>query len=96
MLIGGDRSARPRPIRTTATSIRWISSSLIPQVDHRCATRWSSRRSWKAWSPVASTDGQLRMKLAAPEQGLRGFHYGSHIRARLVWFNPDAIAHDEA
>jgi hypothetical protein len=45
---------------------------------------------------VMSTDGQLRMKLAAPEQGLGGFHYGSHIRARLVWFNPDAIAHDEA
>jgi hypothetical protein len=45
---------------------------------------------------VVSTDGQLRMKLTAPEQGLRAFHFGSHIRARLVWFNAEAMTPDEA
>lgn len=31
-----------------------------------------------------------RMSLPAPENALRGFHVGRHIRARLVWFNPAA------
>ncbi|MGH3568502.1 MAG: hypothetical protein ACRDRH_21250 [Pseudonocardia sp.] len=32
----------------------------------------------------------LRMSLQAPEDALRLFKFGSHIQARLVWFNPDA------
>jgi hypothetical protein len=32
----------------------------------------------------------LRITLQAPENALRMFKFGSHIRARLVWFNPDA------
>jgi hypothetical protein len=45
---------------------------------------------------VVSVDGQLRMKLTAPEQGLRGFHFGSHIRARLVWFKSNAMTSHDA
>lgn len=33
---------------------------------------------------------QLRMSVRAPENALRMFTVGTHIRARLVWFNPDA------
>jgi hypothetical protein len=29
-------------------------------------------------------------RLRAPEDALRFFNRGSHVRARLVWFNPDA------
>ncbi|MDV6011202.1 hypothetical protein F8178_01680 [Haloechinothrix sp. LS1_15] len=39
---------------------------------------------------VVSIDGALRMKLNTPEEALRGFGFGSHITARLVWFDPDA------
>ncbi|MGH3423288.1 MAG: hypothetical protein ACRDO8_01090 [Nocardioidaceae bacterium] len=39
---------------------------------------------------VASVDGSIRMGLAEPEDALVGFGFGTHIRARLVWFNPDA------
>ncbi|WP_291415258.1 hypothetical protein [Actinophytocola sp.] len=33
---------------------------------------------------------QRRMSVRAPENALRMFAVGRHIRARLVWFNPDA------
>ncbi|WP_424184047.1 hypothetical protein ACOBQX_19140 [Actinokineospora sp. G85] len=39
---------------------------------------------------VVSVNGGLRMGLTAPEDALRSFAVGSHIKARLVWFNPDA------
>ncbi|MGW1682051.1 hypothetical protein [Saccharopolyspora sp. NPDC002376] len=39
---------------------------------------------------VIAVGGGLRMSMAAPESALRGFTFGSRIRARLVWFNPDA------
>lgn len=39
---------------------------------------------------VVSLGRQRRMSLPAPENALRLFKFGSHIRARLVWFNPDA------
>jgi hypothetical protein len=39
---------------------------------------------------VFSTDSQLRMSLSEPENALRGFTFGSHIRARLVWVDPNA------
>lgn len=39
---------------------------------------------------VVGVDGGMRMSLQAPENALRGFTWGSHITARLVWFNPDA------
>ncbi len=38
---------------------------------------------------VSVTRGQ-RMSLPTPESALGLFKFGSHIRARLVWFNPDA------
>lgn len=39
---------------------------------------------------VVSVKRGLRMSLQAPENALRLFKFGSHIRARLVWLNPDA------
>lgn len=33
---------------------------------------------------------QLRMSVRDPESALRMFAVGRHIRARLVWFDPDA------
>ena len=36
---------------------------------------------------------QVRMSVREPESALRMFTVGSHIRARLVWFNPDAATH---
>ncbi len=39
---------------------------------------------------VVSVTRKRRMSLPAPENALRLFKFGSHIRARLVWFNPDA------
>ncbi len=33
----------------------------------------------------------MRGSLRTPEDALRLFNRGSHIRARLVWFNPDAV-----
>jgi hypothetical protein len=39
---------------------------------------------------VVSVAGGMRMSLQVPENALRVFTFGSHIRARLVWFNPDA------
>jgi hypothetical protein len=44
---------------------------------------------------VIDVDGRLRMGLQEPEDALRGFHFGTHIRARLVWFNPDAVTPEE-
>jgi hypothetical protein len=39
---------------------------------------------------VVSVEHTQRMSLQAPENALRLFRLGSHVRARLVWFNPDA------
>ena len=39
---------------------------------------------------VFSVQRGLRMSLQAPENALQVFKFGSHVRARLVWFNPDA------
>lgn len=36
---------------------------------------------------VVSLQSALRMSLQTPENALRGFNCGSHVRARLVWFN---------
>lgn len=30
------------------------------------------------------------MSLRTPDRALRAYAWGSHIHARLVWFNPDA------
>jgi hypothetical protein len=32
----------------------------------------------------------MRISLQTPEHALRMFKLGNRIRARLVWFNPDA------
>lgn len=37
---------------------------------------------------------QLRMSVRDPESALRMFTADGHIRARLVWFNPDAATPD--
>lgn len=37
----------------------------------------------------------LRMSVRDPESALRMFTVGSHIRAHLVWFNPDAVTYAE-
>ncbi|MGI8307069.1 hypothetical protein [Saccharopolyspora hattusasensis] len=39
---------------------------------------------------VVAVDGGLRMNLRKPTNALHAFHIGSHVRARLVWFTPDA------
>jgi hypothetical protein len=39
---------------------------------------------------VVSVERKRRVSLQAPENALRMFKFGSHIRVRLVWFNPDA------
>lgn len=44
---------------------------------------------------VVRVDRRLRMNLRAPENALRYFTQGGDIRARLVWFNPDAVTPDE-
>ncbi|WP_245533542.1 hypothetical protein [Actinoalloteichus spitiensis] len=41
---------------------------------------------------IVSVERTSRMSLRAPEDVLRMFNLGSHIRARLVWLNPDATA----
>lgn len=44
-------------------------------------------------SEVMSRD--VHSSLRRPEDALRLFNVGSHIRARLVWFNPDAATPPE-
>ncbi|MGH3493530.1 MAG: hypothetical protein ACRDQ1_09870 [Sciscionella sp.] len=39
---------------------------------------------------VVAVERGLRMSLRAPEDALRAFSWGSHIRARVVWTNADA------
>lgn len=39
---------------------------------------------------VVSVGRTRRMSLPAPENALRLFEFGSHLRARVVWVNPDA------
>jgi hypothetical protein len=41
---------------------------------------------------VVSVRRGQRMSLPTPENALRLYACGSHIRARLVWLNPDAAA----
>lgn len=41
-------------------------------------------------SDVVAVEHGHRLTLRAPEYAVRSFNVGSHIRARLVWFNPDA------
>lgn len=42
-----------------------------------------------------SIERTQRMSLRAPEDALRMFNFGSHIRARLVWFEPTAATPDD-
>lgn len=44
---------------------------------------------------IIDSDGSLYMGLQAPEDALLGFHFGTHIRPRLVWFNPDAVTPED-
>jgi hypothetical protein len=44
---------------------------------------------------VVSVELGLRTSLQTPENALRLFNFGSHIRARLVWFNSDAATPTE-
>jgi hypothetical protein len=39
---------------------------------------------------VVSVTRGMRMSLQTPKNALRMFTFGNHLRARLVWFNPDA------
>jgi hypothetical protein len=41
---------------------------------------------------VVSVKRGMRVSLPTPENALRLFNFGTHIEARLVWFNPDARA----
>jgi hypothetical protein len=44
---------------------------------------------------VVSVEPKHRMSLQAPENALRLFTFGNHIRARLVWFTPDTATSTE-
>ncbi|GAB3443320.1 hypothetical protein [Actinophytocola sediminis] len=44
---------------------------------------------------ISSATGSLHMNLRAPEHALPGFSIGSRIRARLVWFDPNAASPTE-
>jgi hypothetical protein len=57
------------------------------RVDGRIAA-WGL--AFAGYAEVVSVARGLRMSLQAPENVLRLFNFGSHIRARLVWLNPDA------
>jgi hypothetical protein len=39
---------------------------------------------------VIGVEGGIRISGCSPEDALLGFHFGSHIKPRLVWVNPDA------
>lgn len=39
---------------------------------------------------VVGVERDMRMSLQAPENALRGFAWGSHVNARLVWVDPAA------
>ena len=47
------------------------------------------------YAEVVSVSRGVRASLRTPEDALRLFNCGSHIRARLVWFNPDAATPSE-
>ncbi|MGH3564436.1 MAG: hypothetical protein ACRDRH_00070 [Pseudonocardia sp.] len=51
--------------------------------------------SFEDHADVVSVESTVTMSLRAPENALRMFHVGSHVRAHLVWFNPDAATPDE-
>lgn len=40
---------------------------------------------------VVTVDGRLRMNVREPTNALRAFRIDTNIRARLVWFIPDAV-----
>ncbi|HEY2575471.1 MAG TPA: hypothetical protein VGI74_04115 [Streptosporangiaceae bacterium] len=37
---------------------------------------------------VVVVEYDRRMSLPTPEKALRSFHFGDHVRARLMWINP--------
>ncbi|HEY0804907.1 MAG TPA: hypothetical protein VGD84_07580 [Pseudonocardiaceae bacterium] len=39
---------------------------------------------------IVDVKGRVRMGMRSPEDALRGFAFGSHVRPHLVWVNPDA------
>ncbi|HWE89350.1 MAG TPA: hypothetical protein VG317_07790 [Pseudonocardiaceae bacterium] len=41
---------------------------------------------------VVGVDGGVRMGLDKPEDALPFFGFGTHIKSRLVWVNPDAAS----
>ncbi|MBA0124380.1 hypothetical protein H0B56_02360 [Haloechinothrix sp. YIM 98757] len=62
------------------------------RVDARIAA-WGM--AFESHSEVVSVERGMRMSLQTPECARRGFAWGSHIHARLVWFNADAITSAE-
>ncbi len=44
---------------------------------------------------LVSVDRTLRMSLNHPEEALLGFHRGDDVRARLVWYDPNAATADD-
>jgi hypothetical protein len=47
------------------------------------------------YAEVVGVEGGTRMRMRSPEAALRGFGFGTHIRPRLVWVNPDAATPDD-
>ncbi|HEU0089214.1 MAG TPA: hypothetical protein VFQ77_16475 [Pseudonocardiaceae bacterium] len=47
------------------------------------------------YAEVVSVAHGMQGSLRAPQDAVRLFNLGSHIRARLVWFNPDAVTPPE-
>lgn len=62
------------------------------RVDGRIAA-WGM--SFDDHAEVVSVARGVRESLRTPQDALHLFHLGSHIRARLVWFNPDAATPPE-
>gem|GEM_PF-4697425 len=52
----------------------------------RCIAGWGM--DFGDHAEVVSTDRTLRMGLNAPEEAMRGFGGGTHIRPRIVWADP--------
>ncbi|MGH3614536.1 MAG: hypothetical protein ACRDRK_18495 [Pseudonocardia sp.] len=51
--------------------------------------------SFEDHAEVVSVEPTMTISLPAPENALRRFHVGNHVRAHLVWFNPDGATPDE-
>jgi hypothetical protein len=43
---------------------------------------------FEEYAEVVGVEGGKRMRMRSPEDALRGFGFGTHIRPRLVWVNP--------